>query len=44
VDLLIGDAKKATTKLGWKPKITLLNLVKEMVNSDINRYKKKYNL
>jgi len=40
VDLLIGDASKANNKLGWKPKITLSDLVKEMVESDINNYKK----
>lgn len=35
VDLLIGDATKARTKLGWKPKYDLKALVKEMVASDI---------
>ena len=35
VDLLIGDATKAKTKLGWKPKYDLAALVKEMVAADI---------
>jgi len=35
VDLLIGDATKAKTKLGWTPKYDLAALVKEMVASDI---------
>lgn len=35
VDLLIGDATKARTKLGWAPKYDLAALVKEMVASDI---------
>ena len=40
VDLLVGDATKAKEKLGWKPKYDLIALVKEMINSDINREKK----
>jgi GDPmannose 4,6-dehydratase len=36
VELLIGDATKANTKLGWKPKYDLEMLVKEMVEGDIN--------
>ena len=35
VDLLIGDATKANTKLGWKPKYDLAALVKEMMENDI---------
>ena len=35
VDLLIGDATKARTKLGWIPKYDLAALVKEMVAKDI---------
>ena len=37
VDILIGDATKAREKLGWKPKYTLDDLVKEMVESDLER-------
>ncbi|MEJ7829253.1 MAG: GDP-mannose 4,6-dehydratase [Segetibacter sp.] len=39
VDLLIGDATKAKEKLGWKAKYTLPELVKEMVDSDIQLFK-----
>jgi GDPmannose 4,6-dehydratase len=41
VDLLIGDPTKAMAKLGWKPKYNLASLVKEMVASDINLFKKE---
>ena len=41
VELLIGDPRKAMTKLGWKPKYDLEALVKEMVESDINLFKKE---
>ena len=39
VDLLIGDATKAREKLGWQPKYTLKEMVKEMVVSDLETYK-----
>lgn len=35
VDLLIGDASKARERLGWKPKTSFAQLVKEMVASDL---------
>jgi GDPmannose 4,6-dehydratase len=35
VDLLIGDATKANTKLGWTPKVNFPGLVQRMVDSDI---------
>jgi GDPmannose 4,6-dehydratase len=35
VDLLIGDSTKARNVLGWKPKYTFEELVKEMVESDL---------
>ena len=35
VDLLIGDASKAKTKLGWKPKHSVSDLVKQMVEADL---------
>jgi len=41
VDLLIGDATKANTKLGWKPKYTLEALVEDMVQSDLAAFKKQ---
>ena len=38
VDSLLGDANKAKKKLGWKPKISFEQLVKEMVESDLKLY------
>src|SRR3977135_582330 len=35
VDELIGDATKARTKLGWRPKTNFAELVKEMVAGDL---------
>jgi len=35
VDLLIGDATKAKTKLGWKPKYDLQTMVKEMMAAEL---------
>lgn len=40
VDLLIGDASKAFNNLGWKPKHNLQDLVKDMVQSDMNLFKR----
>jgi len=40
VDYLQGDASKARTKLGWNPKTSLAELVREMVASDIEFLKK----
>ncbi len=37
VDVLVGDATKAKEKLGWKPKYTLDDLIKEMVEADLER-------
>lgn len=39
VELLIGDATKAKTKLGWEPKYDLDEIVWEMVLSDLNVFK-----
>ena len=41
VDLLIGDATKAKEKLGWQPKYTLQEMVKEMVDYDLELFKKQ---
>ena len=35
VDLLIGDASKAQRELGWEPRYTFRQLVREMVYSDL---------
>ena len=40
VDLLIGDATKAKTKLGWQPKYSLSELIKEMVEADVKGVKR----
>jgi GDPmannose 4,6-dehydratase len=40
VDLLIGDATKAREKLGWQPKYTLYEMVKEMVAYDLELFRK----
>jgi len=40
VDLLIGDATKARTKLGWEPKYDLQGLITDMMLSDIKLMKK----
>lgn len=40
VDLLIGDASKAKEKLGWQPKYTLADMVKEMVAYDLELFRK----
>ena len=37
VDLLIGDPAKAKKNLGWTPKVSFEQLVKMMVDSDIER-------
>jgi GDPmannose 4,6-dehydratase len=39
VDLLVGDATKARNKLGWEPRHTLIDLISEMVTSDIKVFK-----
>ena len=44
VDILIGDSTKAKEKLGWRPKHTLEMLVKDMVESDLDLFKKQQTL
>ena len=39
VDVLIGDATKAHSKLGWKPETSLTDMVAEMVEADLARHK-----
>jgi GDPmannose 4,6-dehydratase len=41
VDLLIGDPSKSNSKLGWKPKYDLDGLVKEMVEHDLQLFKRE---
>ncbi len=39
VDTLLGDPSKASNELGWKSKISLEELVSEMINSDLKEAK-----
>lgn len=41
VELLIGDATKARTKLGWEPRYTLDRLIEDMMQNDIKLMKKE---
>lgn len=41
VDILIGDATKAKAKLGWEPKIKFEELVKLMVDADVEKVGKR---
>jgi len=43
VDLLIGDATKARTKLGWQPKYSLDDMIAEMMQADIELIVNKAN-
>ncbi|OHB86597.1 MAG: GDP-mannose 4,6-dehydratase [Planctomycetes bacterium RIFCSPHIGHO2_02_FULL_40_12] len=39
VDLLLGDSSKARNKLKWQPKVKFEELVRMMVDYDVERYK-----
>lgn len=41
VELLIGDATKSRTRLGWEPEYILATLVEDMMKSDVKLMKKK---
>jgi len=41
VDFLLGDSTKARTELGWKTTYTVQAMCKEMVASDIEKFKKE---
>nr|WP_262713789.1 GDP-mannose 4,6-dehydratase [Pseudobacter ginsenosidimutans] len=41
VDLLIGDPTKAQTMLNWKPQYDLPALVKEMMENDVDLFRKE---
>ena len=43
VDQLLGDSTKAKKELDWSPKISLEQLIKEMISHD-QKEAKKYNL
>ena len=36
VDVLLGDSTKAHKKLGWSPKTSFKQLVKIMIENDLN--------
>ena len=40
VDSLLGDASKARERLGWEPKISFQELVREMVEADMELAKR----
>ncbi|EOP8497777.1 GDP-mannose 4,6-dehydratase [Escherichia coli] len=40
VDTLLGDPSKANLKLGWRPEITLAEMISEMVAKDLEAAKK----
>lgn len=40
VDILLGDASKARKTFNWRPKVSFLELVKDMMDSDIELMKK----
>ena len=44
VDLLIGDSSKAKENLGWVPKHSLSDLVKDMMTSDLELFRKQQTL
>jgi GDPmannose 4,6-dehydratase len=44
VDLLIGNASKAKEKLHWQPEVSFEQLVKMMVDADLQLLKKEYGL
>ena len=41
VDLLYGDSNPIREELGWKPKFSFQDLVKRMVNNDLEIAKKR---
>jgi GDPmannose 4,6-dehydratase len=41
VDLLVGDATKAKTKLGWEARCSLRELVSEMTQSDLQLFRRE---
>ncbi|HLR50226.1 MAG TPA: GDP-mannose 4,6-dehydratase [Candidatus Sphingobacterium stercoripullorum] len=40
VEVLVGDASKAYSEMGWQPKYSLQDMIKEMVQSDIVEIRK----
>ena len=44
VDVLLGDSTKARNVLGWKPKVTFIQLIDMMVEADLEAAKKEKTL
>jgi GDPmannose 4,6-dehydratase len=44
VDMLLGDASKARQRLGWKPIVTLEEMVAEMVDADLARLRARVHM
>jgi GDPmannose 4,6-dehydratase len=44
VDLLVGDASKAREMLGWEPKVTFRDLVRMMVDSDLELIRQEHGI
>ena len=42
VDLLVGDARKAKRILNWEPKVSLEELIQEMIDEDLNEANKEF--
>lgn len=38
VDVLLGDPSKVKTALGWEPRITMEDMIREMVDADLARH------
>jgi len=43
VNILVGDSSRARNRLGWKPEVNFLELVKLMVDSDLEKLKSDQN-
>lgn len=41
VDLLVGDSSKARTQLGWQPTVTFQDLVRIMVEADLEAWERR---
>ena len=41
VDLLLGDASKARSRLGWKPRVGFRELAERMVDADLERLRRE---
>lgn len=41
VDLLVGDASKARQQLGWKPEVSFTQLVRMMVDADLEQVRRQ---